>query len=248
MTHSFSPVFNLPSYTVGPYTMRVVPAHKSEFCDKRRKVEHDWNSGTVLIREDLNTRKTLELLTRSLITAIHYRSGLNDTCDEEAFTHSLATGLTELARNCPEFWARYNRLLEDDYAPGAGWGRAAKGLPVKGATVPPKTVVYNGRCCEFQFHAIDHFAKSGAFGLYTINQGLVELPRTLSGANGSLVAMHETLHFLHECEGLQDSDTEKCFKDTQVYMLLRFLQQNPTYWNWWLYRTRPERDDLHLAA
>jgi hypothetical protein len=243
-----SPVFLLPPYTVGPYTLRIIPAKKEDFHDKRRKLEHDWTAGVVLIDRSLNTRKSLEALMRSLVTAIHYRSGLNDTCDEEAYTHSLATGLTEIALNCPQFWQQFNKLLEAEYCPGAGWHRASRGIAFHEALQPPTLVVYDGKQCRFEWKPLDYFTKMAAYGFFTPKAGVVELPSQLSGSNASIVALHETLHFIHECEGLKDSHPERAFKKAQAYSLPRFIRQNPGWWSWWLLRTRQESVELPLAA
>jgi hypothetical protein len=74
-------VSTLPPYRMGPYQLRIVSSARDKFADKRRKVEADWNAGIVHIRDDAKEPRVLSLLTRHLITAIHYRSGLNDASD-----------------------------------------------------------------------------------------------------------------------------------------------------------------------
>lgn len=243
-----SPVFLLPEYRVGPYTMKAFPATKAMFSDKRRIIEHDWTAGVTFIADHLSTRKTLECLMRSIVTCIHYRSGLNDKSDEESFTHSLATGLVELARNNPEFWGGLQQLLEDDYKPGAGWGRTAAGDPVAAALTLPKRIVFDHRSCAINWVPPEKWKDSGAYGFYWLKQGKIDLNAGLHGANLALVTLHEVLHFLHECVGLKNSTKEVPFKRAQAYTLLRFMQQNPKFWAWWLHMANPMSEELRLAA
>ncbi|MDO8699926.1 MAG: hypothetical protein Q7J75_05825 [Rhodoferax sp.] len=104
-------VSNLPPYRMGPYQLRIVASTQEMFSDKRRKVETDWNAGIVHIRCDLKESCALSLLTRHLITAIHYRSGLNDSSDEESYAHSCASGLVELALGQREFFSEFLTLM-----------------------------------------------------------------------------------------------------------------------------------------
>jgi hypothetical protein len=181
---------------------------------------------------------------RSLLAAIHYRSGLNDKSDEESYTHSLATGLVELARNSTEFWVALQALVEDEYKPGAGWARTARGDPVAAALTVPKRIVYDKRTCSLEWSP----RVTSAYGYYHIRRGKIELAQDLRGANLALVTMHEVLHFVHECVGLRDSTKEAEFKHTQAYALLRLWQTNPKFWAWWLHVANSATDELRLAA
>jgi hypothetical protein len=243
-----STVFDLPPYRVGPYTLQAFPATKDMFSDKRRVIEHDWTAGVAYIKQDLPHRKTLECLTRSIVSAIHYRSGLDDRSSEESFTHSLATGLVELARNNPEFWAQFNKLLEDEYRPRAGWGRTAAGNPVSQALTDPKVIIFEGHTCKIHWIPGQKWKTPNAYGWYMYADMHIELNGAMYGVNRALVTLHEVFHFLHHCLGLKDRTKEKEFKRTQSLMLLRFIQQNPKFWAWWLHAVNPEAAEQLLAA
>lgn len=220
----------LPPYRMGPYQLRIVPATREMFMDKRRKVETDWNAGIVHIRQDANESFALTLIVRQLITAIHYRSGLNDASDEESYTHSFASGLVELALSQRAFFVELLTLIEKLVKPGAGWRNAY----LRGRAVPaPKRIVCGSRTCTIGFVASDGCNKARAYGFYTIGEGIIELSDKLQGANLALVALHEKLHFLHECAGLEDKSTEAMFKNAQTRLLLNSLKDNPGYWRWW---------------
>ena len=221
----------LPPYRMGPYQLQVVAAPREMFTDKRRKVEADWNAGIVHIRQDANESQALTLLTRHLITAIHYRSGLNNSSDEESFAHSCASGFVELALSQRPFFAGYLALVEKIIKPGAGWQQ----IYLKPRLTPaPKRIVCANRTCTIRFVASDDCTKEQAYGFYFIGQGTIDLSDGLSGPNLALVALHEKLHFLHECAGLDDKATEIMFRDGQTRLLLNSLKDNPGYWRWWL--------------
>lgn len=223
-------VSNLPPYRMGPYQLRIVAATQEMFSDKRRKVETDWNAGIVHIRRDLKESCALSLLTRHLITAIHYRSGLNDSSDEESYAHSCASGLVELALGQREFFSEFLTLIEKLIKPGAGWRNAYLARRV---VLAPKRVVCGARACTIRFIASERCNRANAYGFYTVGQGLIELSDNLRGANLALVALHEKLHFMHECAGLKDQSTEAMFKATQAKLILNSLKDNPGYWRWW---------------
>lgn len=235
--HTFDTVFTLPAYRIGPYEMRPVAAPRSAFGDKRRKVENDWTAGVVRIDETASPSEALGFFMRHLMTAIHYRSGLNDASDEESFTHSLSTGLVELARANPYFWEAFMEVVERTIRPNSGWLEAAGGV------VPeierPKVISYKSRGCKIIGINQAICNKKMVYGYYTIGQGIVELSDGLHGLNLALVSLHEVIHFLHECEGLTKKSTEAQFKRTQARMLLKFWKTNPKFWRWWLSTANP---------
>lgn len=223
-------VSTLPPYRMGPYQLRIVAATREMFTDKRRKVETDWNAGIVHIRQDAKESFALSLLMRHLVTAIHYRSGLNDSSDEESYAHSCASGLVELALSQREFFVELLTLVEKLIKPGAGW----RDVYLKGRCVPaPKRIVCGSRTCTICFIASESCNKAHAYGFYTVGKGIIELSDKLNGANLALVALHEKLHFMHECAGLKDKSTEAMFKNAQTKLLLNSLKDNPGYWRWW---------------
>ena len=232
-------VFTLPGYRIGPYEMRVVAAERDDFADKRRKVEADWTACLVRIDRHAQPRAALGYFLRHLVTAIHYRSGLNDSSDEESFTHSLSTGLVELARSNPLFWEAFMELAETTLRPGAGWIQAAGGFSPDLALRMPRRITHRSRGCQITTLAQLHCDKAGAYGFYTLRGGLVELSDGLQGANLAVVAIHEVLHFLHECEGLDSAASVKRYREVQARTLLRFWKDNPTFWRWWLSVVNP---------
>ncbi len=239
------PIFLLPEHRLGPYRMRAVPASRDMFTDKRRKIENDWTAGVTRIDSSLSPAEVLRYFLRHLVTAIHYRSGLNDRSNEESFTHSLASGFVELARRTDQrFWVGFQDILARELAPGAAWAQTVRGIPSGAALAMPATVTYRGRECRLTWIAHAACEKASVYGYYCNKNVEVELSDGLRGANLALVGLHEVVHFLHACEGLGDRTTDAVFRSTQVRMLMRFWKENPNFWQWWLSVARPARRSL----
>lgn len=228
-------VNHLPPFKVGPYALQVRARSRALFSDKRLHREIDWNAGIAYIQEGLSQEASIRALLRIVVAAIHYRSGLNDTCDEEAFTHSLASGLVELADSSPRFWFELHQLLDDHFQHPDLWAEAAGEPPVTSAPAQCPAVLRMGsHRCPIRWVPAHLWADRFAYGLYTPEEHLIELPQSLRGGNRPLVILHETTHFLHDVLGLTDSHDEQTFKRLQADGLLRFWKQNPEFWRWWL--------------
>lgn len=230
-------VFDLPSYRVGPYDLQVHPGTPEMFCDKRRKSETDWSQGVVLLRHDLSPREGLRFFLRHLVAAIHYRSGLNDSSDEESFTHALASGLVEIALNNPEFWCAFQGLLEDHLKPGAGWIQAARGSISAKHNRRPQRIVCGTRTCHFEVMPAKVELTKRVYGYYSKDSAgreVIELSELLAGTNELLVTLHEVIHFLHACAGLKNKHSAHTFRDGQSCLFARLITQNPGFWRWWV--------------
>ena len=244
-----STVFDLPPYRMGPYTMRVLPASRQMFYDKRRNVENDWTRGCVLIDKTVSAREGLDLFLRHLVTAIHYRSGLNDRSNEESFTHSLSTGLVELAQWNPQFWPQFQSLLEQELSPGHGWFDLASSRAAHVDPVPlPESIGYKGKRVRLEWLDQQSCDRARVYGYYIARDKVIQPSEGLRGANLAIVGFHEALHFLHHCEGLKDSTADQVFRRTQAKILPRFLKENPEFWRWFLYAANPMTVPLKLAA
>lgn len=244
------PVFELPEYTIGPYTMRIVPTPRHQFSDRRRIVEHDWTQGHVRMDCTLEPSRALECLFHSLVTCIHYRSGLNDHCDEEAFTHSLATGLVELARHNPRFMAQLHRILERQWRLPCVWSDVLEVRHAPPAFWRPQEVVFRmrrkRRTCVIRWRPAGQWRHPGYYAWYLLKQGVIEIDARLHGPNLALVTLHEVAHFFHESLGLTSRSKERDFKAAHVAMLPALLRHNPHFWAWWLH-TAAESPALGLA-
>lgn len=227
-------VFDLPPFVVGPYGLKVQACPRPRMPDRRTHIHVDWNAGALLLRDDLSEQQALRALMRGIVAAIHYRSGLNDSSDEESFTHSLSSGLVELAGTSPRFWFELHAYLDEYFGHPETWGPLAGGALAPGVVRPPIQLRLGRRRCAIEWIAEERWPMPDAYGLYTPGQHLIELRKGLQGSNKALVALHEGIHFLHDCYKLADTHDEGTFRRKQVEGLLCLLEQNPAFWAWWL--------------
>lgn len=228
-----SSIFLLPEFKIGPYRMQVRPAVFAP--EKRDRVSYEWDQHLLLIDADLPQERQLPWLMRSLVRAIHYRSGLIDVLDEEAYTHSLATGLVELSQQ-GHFWAEFNALLAQELQPRAHWGYIAAGCE-RPPVSAPKRIVCRKQVCTFTELSARDMAANQVYAWYNweTKPPRIELAPSMKGANFCVIVLHETLHFLHHQWGLRKrSITPAAFKRAQAMALLDFLRHNPKFWTWWL--------------
>ncbi len=226
-------LFELPAYRVGPYDLKVYPAVREMFTDKRRKVETDWTRGVVHLHADLEGRRALHFFFRQLVGAIHYRSGVDDRSSEETMTHSLATGLVEVARNNREFWAQLMGIVERELKPGAGYESVFRGTRAAGKDIP-KLLTYRGGSCTVGWGTYKETEGQKAYAWYIFGDKTIKLSPELSSANLAVVLLHEVLHFIHDHEKLTDRTKELPFRRTQARGLMHLIEHNPTFWRWWL--------------
>lgn len=219
---------------IGPYTLAVCPVPRALLPDRRRRSGTDYARGLVLLDETLEAGAALRHLFTRLVAAIHYRAGLDDKCSEEAFTHSLATGLVEVARGSPEFWCELHEMVDAVLGARTGFAPVAAGQVAAGRFAAPVRVVCGRRSARIVRIPARVADRERAYGFYTAREDLIEIADSLEGAQLAVVVLHELLHFLHDCEGLTDKTPERGFIDAQARLLAAFLRHNPTAWRWLL--------------
>ncbi len=223
-------IFALPSFRVGPYVTQIVPGEPHEFKRRGAQLQYVHGHEPARIAAWVPPGRQLELLVRLIVSLIHYRSGINNKSNEESLTHSVATGLAELAQNSPEFWVQFNAMMGDHFG-RRGWGLRAAG---QGATpVQPARVVAGDEA--FRFVRIKETATYWAW--CNFNERRIEIVETLRGANLCVIVMHECLHLIHWAAGIDKVKVAgtREFMRKQPAALLRFWRDNPRFWAWWLH-------------
>jgi hypothetical protein len=236
MTDTRDSIFLLPPVRIGPYTVEIHPGDRSLFKNPRLRTEGMIAEGPIHVDSTWEERELIRWYVRQMVRTIHYRSGLNAKCDEEAFTHSLATGMVEIAANSPVFWVEFNDLLcrhlettEHD------WGAHAGGAKT---SLRPQHVSMD----KHVYRIVS--VKSNAFwGWCNFTDHRIELNETLvPGTQMCVVSLHECTHLFQHALGIADLKKDRQFEKKQADGFMKFIQQNPQFWAWWLSTLAQERN------
>lgn len=217
-------VFALPEFHLGAYSFKVIDKAFANCGDGRKSAVTDWNTGTFYISSACSQEQQTNLFIKSLLTAIHFIAGVNDTCDEEVYTQSLASGLTALAKSQPHFWQCFLELINATASVGPRW---------LNTQAYPDKIYFKGRTCPIEKVSREYCERQQVFGLYFLGGQLIELSEELRGTNLATVALHEGFHFMHDSIGLQDGDGLDKFLNLQSKHVAGFIRENTEFFSWW---------------
>jgi hypothetical protein len=214
---------------LGPYRVAFEMRPRGAMEDGRRRVCLNLEAHRVELRQDLQGVALAEAFLESVVRLAHFSKGCQDGCIEEAYTHSLATGLMEFAQRNPRAWLWFNLLLSQVLPGRRRHDRAVRGAL---ATEPPlpRRVLVAGR--PVRVRVISRAASGQAFGWYDGNRREVQLCTGLAGCHLPIVALHEITHALHHAHGVDDSSSYRRFTQVQVAGWMRFARDNPGAWHW----------------
>lgn len=209
----------------GPYTLTVCELPECEMPVRRRHACLDLTHGRVLIREGLAPAKWRRAFLHALVRLVHYAQAvLLRESTEEHLTHSLASGLSQLARRNPRLsWAMLRainpHLRRGQRAPL----RLTVGLqPWTVKTMPVKTA-----------------ARLRVFGQADLQRRCIELDPALSGTQLAVIFLHESIHALHHEIGVTDQTSLRMAHSRQADSLLQFFSSNPQAAAWWFGLLQP---------
>jgi len=214
---------------LGPYRVafELRPRHLME--DGRRRVCLNLEAHRVELRQDLTGWALAEAFLESVVRLVHFSKGCQDGCIEEAYTHSLATGLMEFAQRNPRAWLWFNLLLSQVLPGQRRHDRAVRGA-LSSEPALPRRVLVAGR--PVRMRVISRAASGHAFGWYDGTRREVQLCTGLAGCHLPIVALHELTHALHHAHGVDDGASHRRFTQVQVAGWLRFARDNPSAWHW----------------
>jgi hypothetical protein len=214
---------------LGPYRFGVELRAPADMSDRRRRSCINIEEQRIELRHDLRGLRLAEAFFHVLIRLSHFSKGCQQGCVEEAYTHSLATGLVEFAQRNSRAWVWFNLLL-NEHLPA----RACYDLAVSGAvpTPPPmpSEVLVAGRAVPMR--TLTRTQTGNAFGWYDFERREVQLYEGLTGANVAIVALHEITHALHHAHGLRVRDDERRFIRAQLAGWLEIMTRDPDTWRW----------------
>jgi hypothetical protein len=138
MTAQLREVALCDTLELGPYTLFVRELPAEQMPVRRRHACLDLTHGRILLRAGLGPAQWLRAFVHALVRLVHYsQAALIHDSTEEHLTHSLASGLSQLARRNPRLtWALLRAI-----APNVRRGtRAPQRLVVGGAAWTVRTL------------------------------------------------------------------------------------------------------------
>lgn len=224
---------------LGPYRLDVHGLPSAAMFDRRRRVSINLEAHRIELREDLGGWALAGAFFEALVRLSHFSKGCQQGCVEEAYTHSLATGLVEFAQRNPVAWLWFNLLLSA-HLPGRPRHDRVAGGAVEDAPPMPRRVLVAGQ--PVVVRQISRGASGRAFGWYDYGRHEVQLCAGLSGCHLPIVAAHELTHAVHHIYGLRTRDRHPRFVRAQVAGWLGIIRDNPGAWRWWVWAVGPPAD------
>jgi len=215
--------------TLGPYQLRVEMMDRSRMHDRRRRACVNVEDGRIELRDDLRGMQLAEAFLECVVRLSHFSNGCQQGCIEEAYTHSLATGLVEFAQRNPDAWLWFNHLLTEHLASDVRYDKVVLGL-VPQQPVMPKRILVAGH--PVTLRRIGKSECGNAFGWYHGSKREAQLYCGLKGSNLAVVALHELTHAIHHMYDLKKRDTHLAYRRAQVKGWLGIMSDNPSAWRW----------------
>ena len=209
----------------GPYTLTVCELSASLMPVRRRHGCLDMTHGRVLIREGLAPAQWRRAFLHALVRLVHYAQAvLLHESTEEHLTHSLASGLSQLARRNPRLtWALLRAINPHLRHAQRAPQRLTVGLQAWTVrTMPVKTA-----------------ARLRVFGQADLERRCIELDPALSGTQLAVIFLHEAVHALHHEIGVTDQTSLRIAHSRQADALLQFFAGNPLAAGWWFGLLQP---------
>jgi len=216
---------------LGPYSLRVVELDPDDMPKLRRHACLDLTHSRITLRRDLTPSQWMRAFVHTLVRVIHYsHATLIHASTEEHLTHSLASGLSQLARRNPQFTWALLRALNPHV-------RRSDSAPVRIAV----------GAVSWRVTLLTHKAATRlrVFGQADLQRRRLELDPALSGTQLAVIFLHELLHGLHDAVGVVDHTPPHVAHARESIALSRFLAHNPQAAGWWFgllqARTDPAR-------
>jgi hypothetical protein len=214
---------------LGPYRLGVEWREREHMLDRRRRTCIDLEAGRIELRNDLAGLGLAKAFFSCLIRLAHYSNGCQQGCIEEAYTHSLATGLVEFAQRNPRAWLWFNLLLGEHLPGRPRFDQSVRGV-LRPAPALPEQVIVAGR--PVGLRRITRGQTGNAYGWYDLQRREVQLYAGLTGANLAVVALHEITHAVHHAYALKTRDTHHNFNQAQLDGWLGIMRASPQAWHW----------------
>lgn len=210
---------------LGPYTLFVRELPADLMPVRRRHACLDLTHGRILLRTGLGPVQWLRAFVHALVRLVHYaQAALIHDSTEEHLTHSLASGLSQLARRNPRLtWA----LLR------------AVSPHVRRGTRTPQRLVVGGAGWTVRTLTVKTATRLRVFGQADLDRRRIELDPALSGTQLAVIFLHEAIHGLHHEAGVTDQTPLRTAHAREADALLQFFAGNPQAAGWWFGLLQP---------
>lgn len=218
---------------LGPYTLVVQELPGDRMPVRRRHACLDLTHGRVLLREGLGPRQWLRAFMHATVRLVHYAQAvLIHDSTEEHLTHSLASGLSQLARRNPRLaWAMLRAM-----SPG-----------VRRSSRTPQRLVVGDAAWTVRTMPVKTATRLRVFGQADLERRRIELDPALSGTQLAVIFLHEAIHGLHHEAGVTDQTPLRTAHAREADALLQFFGGNPQAAGWWFALLQPRSDVAPLG-
>lgn len=214
---------------LGPYRLSAELRERAHMLDGRRRTCLNLECNRIELRHDLSGLRLASAFLESLLRLCHFSKGCQQGCVEEAYAHSLATGLVEFAQRNPRAWLWFNLLLSQHLPGQVAHDRVARGALSNPPRMPRRLRIGQQ---AIQVRVISKAHSGNAFGWYDLIRREVQLCEGLMGTHLPIVALHEITHAIHHAWSLDDHDPHDHFLHAQQAGWMDLIRTNPTAWRW----------------
>jgi len=217
-------------FELGPYSLQVCELAPNEMPVRRRHSYIDLTHGRILLRSGLGPGHWRRAFIHALVRLVHYSQAvLLHESTEEHLTHSLASGLSQLARRNPRLtWA----LL-----------RAINPNVRRGNRMPLRLVIGTAPW-TVRTLTVKTATRLRLFGQADLERRRIELDPALSGTQLAVIFLHESVHGVHHENGVTDQTPLQIAHSREADALLAFFATNPLAAGWWFGLLQPRIDAI----
>jgi hypothetical protein len=222
------------SLELGPYTLVVRELPAAQMPVRRRHACLDLTHGRILVREGLDPKQWLRAFVHALVRLVHYsQAALIHESTEEHLTHSLASGLSQLARRNPRLtWALLRAISPH----------------VRRSTRTPLRLVVGTNPWGVRTMPVKTATRLRVFGQADLERRRIELDPALSGTQLAVIFLHEAIHGLHHEAGVTDQTPLRTAHSREADSLLQFFGGNPQAAGWWFTLLQPRAERTPVGS
>jgi hypothetical protein len=210
---------------LGPYSIEVAEIAPEHMPVRRRHACLDLTHSRILLRTGLLPSQWLRAFIHAIVRLVHYsQAALLHDSTEEHLTHSLASGLSQLARRNPRLTWSLLRAINPH---------------VRRSLRVPQRLVVGKAGWTVRTMTVKTATRLRLFGQADLERRRVELDPALSGTQLGVIFLHEVIHGLHHEAGVTDHTPLKTCHSREADALLQFFGNNPQAAGWWFGLLQP---------